>query len=385
MATPGNTDEIVGSKKSFSSQLSFLRVFRIFRVVRLAKVLRRLKPMRLIIVSIKKSLTSVSYIVCILVMFILIFELLGMSLMNQNKHYQSFLEGFYTTYQSLTLQNWDELFIEMWPLNHLCIFYFVVWIFLGNYILFNLFISILVQSFGENEREEEDDLSEEEKFEKLYTLPDYLFTIKNKIADKNLAKIHAQRKIVNREILNNKANYSTTNLYTKSTDILTKYSTSNILLNDSNNEDNENNENSELKSNIFSQAYEETFNEDNNIYNKRLKNWQKINKLFKNNDCENSLFFIPQENGFRIFCMELINKKSFDNFILLIIILSTIRLIAVTFLNGYFSVLVFDISDIAFNFVFLIEALFKICAMGFCFDDGSYLRDNWNKIDALIV
>jgi len=83
--------------------------------------------------------------------------------------------------------------------------------------------------------------------------------------------------------------------------------------------------------------------------------------------------------------MELINKKSFDNFILLIITLSTIRLISDTFINGYTSVLAFDILDTVFNFVFLIEALFKICAMGFCFDDGSYIRDNWNKIDALIV
>ena len=124
MATPNSndTDEVVGSKKSFSSQLSFLRVFRIFRVVRLAKILRKLKSMRFIIVSIKKALTSVSYIICILVMFILIFELLGMSLLSGNRHYQSFLEGFYTTYQILTLQNWDELFIQMWPLNHYALF-----------------------------------------------------------------------------------------------------------------------------------------------------------------------------------------------------------------------------------------------------------------------
>ena len=59
-------------------------------------------------------------VVIILIMFILIFELLGMSLLSGNRHYQSFLEGFYTTYQILTLQNWDELFIQMWPLNHLC-------------------------------------------------------------------------------------------------------------------------------------------------------------------------------------------------------------------------------------------------------------------------
>jgi len=45
---------------------------------------------------------------------------------------------------------------------------------------------------------------------------------------------------------------------------------------------------------------------------KRLREWQKVNKLFKNNECENSLLFIPQNNWFRIFCMELINKKWFD-------------------------------------------------------------------------
>ena len=250
MATPNNndTDDVVGSKKSFSSQLSFLRVFRIFRVVRLAKILRRLKSMRLIIVSIKKALTSVSYIICILVMFILIFELLGMSLLSGNRHYQSFLEGFYTTYQILTLQNWDELFIQMWPLNHLCFFYFVIWIFLGNYILFNLFISILVQSFGENEIEEEDDLNEDEQIEKIVSLPDYLFIIKNKVTDKNLGKIHAQRKIIDRNILSDK--YSNSGIFSNSKD-MSKYSSSNInLLNSiiSNNEiivDEEDEENKE--------------------------------------------------------------------------------------------------------------------------------------------
>ena len=99
-------DEQLSSKKSVSSQLSFLRVFRIFRVIRLTKILRRLKSMRLIIVSMKKALISVSYIVCILIMFILIFELLGMSLLSGNVHYQKFVEGFYTTYQVLTLENW---------------------------------------------------------------------------------------------------------------------------------------------------------------------------------------------------------------------------------------------------------------------------------------
>jgi hypothetical protein len=143
MASPSedDTDSIQGGKKkNVSSQLSFLRVFRIFRVVRLTKILRRIKSMRLIIVSITKAILNVAYIICIILMFILIFQLLGMSLLSGNYHYQSFLEAFYTTYQILTLESWNELLIEMWPMNYLCFFYFLAWIIFGNFVLFNLFL-----------------------------------------------------------------------------------------------------------------------------------------------------------------------------------------------------------------------------------------------------
>ena len=392
MVSPTNNDtEVVGAKKNFSSQFSFLRVFRIFRVVRLAKLLKKLKKMRFIIVCIQKALSSISYIVIILIMFILIFELLGMSLLNGNYHYQSFLEGFYTTYQVLTLENWDLIFVQMWPLNHLSIIYFVIWIFLGNYILFNLFISILLQSFTENEKKkDEEDLNEEEYIEKIYTLPDYLFALKAGIKVSDSLKIHDEKKKVNRknneiEIVNNL--FSNSNIFSTSREEINRNSSSYINYNNSNimlNSDDED----EKKTNFFFSQNSEKYDEDED-YNKNLtgiekkrKEWQKINKLFKNNESE---FFIPQDNWFRIFCMKLINKKWFDFFILIIIILSSIRLIADTFISGYTFVLLFDICDAIFNIIFLIEAALKICALGFSLDEGSYLRDNWNKIDALIV
>ena len=395
MASPGNNDidEVVGAKRSVSSQFSFLRVFRIFRIVRLAKILRRLKKMRLIIVAIKKALSSIYYIVIILIMFILIFELLGMFLLNGNKHYQSFLEGFYTTYQILTLENWDGIFIELWPLNKLCIFYFIFWIFLGNYILFNLFISILLQSFAENEKKkDEDDLTEDEQIDKIEDFPDYLFAVKNKMKSINLRLIQRKRKELEKGS-NNKANdklnkkYNISSTFSISKDAVSKYS-SYINYNNSNiiNSDEE-----EEKSNKLFNKVSETNEEEEEEFNlnkcyigieKKMREWQKINKLFKNNECE---FFLPQDNRFRIFCMKLINKKWFDYFILIIIILSTIRLIIDTFINGYYFVLLFDTCDAVFNIIFLLEAFLKICALGIAMDEGAYLQDNWNKLDAIIV
>ena len=385
-------DEQLGAKKSVSSQLSFLRVFRIFRVIRLTKILRRLKSMRLIIVSMKKALVSVSYIVCILVMFILIFELLGMSLLSGNIHYQEFVEGFYTTYQILTLEDWNSLLYELWPMNNLCFLYFVVWIFLGNYIIFNLFTSVLLQSFGNDDENDVDDMTDDEIIENMYQLPDYLYIIKkaeqeHRILEAKDLKRQTQRetdfdeeekkveltdaeqsKMVSKAKSLNKTKLSMSkNASMMATSMISGNSESKIM-----GDDDESISSSE-------NDYQGTFVE------RQLKEWAKVNKLFKKNECERALYLIPQTSHFRMFCLKLMSNKWFDRFILFMILASTLRLILDTIISGYESVLTFDILDAVFNTLFLLEALIKIIALGFVMDEGSYLRDNWNKIDIIIV
>ena len=88
---------------------------------------------------------------------------------------------------------------------------------------------------------------------------------------------------------------------------------------------------------------------DNKILTKierSMKELQKVNKLFKRNECENSFYILAQTNKFRIFCMKLIINKWFDRFILIIILLSITRLIADPFVKGYFFVFAFEIFKI---------------------------------------
>ena len=391
MAIPDENSDIRENQRSVNSQISFLRVFRIFRVVRIAKVLRKLKPMRIIIVSISKSMSNVGYIIIILICFIFIFQLLGMSLLYGNNHYKSFLEAFYTTYQILTLENWDSVFYDVWPINKFSILYFVLWIFIGNYILFNLFISILIQSFGDLDIEDEHDLTDDEKIERLYTLPDYLYKLKNNINDNNYVKIHEQRR-VNKEPINNL--FFSSNTYSNSKEDKSKYSTSNfnvskITIEKDIDSDEELNLNDISRTEEINDELKTTYTNDKDkkytTIEKRMMKWQKINAIFKRNNCEDSLFLFSQSNCFRILCMKLINHPLFDKFILFIIILSTARLIIDTFLGGYTIALFFDVCDTVFNIIFLLEAIMKIIALGFVFDDSSYLRDNWNKMDAIIV
>ena len=87
---------------------------------------------------------------------------------------------------------------------------------------------------------------------------------------------------------------------------------------------------------------------------KSIQKWKQVNELFKKNECENSLYLLSQVNAFRIFCMKIISSKPFDVFILILILLSTLRLILGTIINGYQFVFIFDIIDLCFNIIFTI-------------------------------
>ena len=116
-----------------------------------------------------------------------------------------------------------------------------------------------------------------------------------------------------------------------------------------------------------------------------MKNWEKINKLFKVVDCEKSLYLFSQTNRFRIFCMQVITNKTFDHFILFLIGLSTLRLLLDTFVSSDTSDLIFAYWDLFFVIAFILEMSLKVISYGFCMDEGSYLRDSWSQMDLTII
>jgi len=48
-------------------------------------------------------------------------------------------------------------------------------------------------------------------------------------------------------------------------------------------------------------------------------------------------------------------------------------------------VFVMAVADYFFTIAFIIEMVIKLIALGFVMDEGSYLRDNWNRLDFFIV
>lgn len=66
--------------------------------------------------------------------------------------------------------------------------------------------------------------------------------------------------------------------------------------------------------------------------------------------------------------------------ILAVILISSIKLVIDTYEDDFQPWL-----NYFFAFFFGVESCLKIISFGFILDSGSYLRDNWNRLDFIIV
>ena len=85
----------------------------------------------------------------------------------------------------------------------------------------------------------------------------------------------------------------------------------------------------------------------------------------------------------------LIKHPAWDNTIIVLIILSSVKLGADTYLYALdeddIVVLISKYADDIFNYSFILEMSVKVIAMGLIMDGGSYLRESWNQLDFFIV
>lgn len=61
------------------------------------------------------------------------------------------------------------------------------------------------------------------------------------------------------------------------------------------------------------------------------------------------------------------------------IILSSMKLAVDSYADNY------SYLDQVFTYIFILECILKVVALGFFFEEATYLRDNWNQLDFLIV
>ena len=177
-----------------------LSVLRAFRIIRLFKLARSIESMRKILATLISSMASVMYLGMLLGLIILIFILLGMELFGgryprpelnyteeyfpahwANKslgdwdddfasryHFDDIGNAFLAIFVVLSGENWNEIMFNShtatWQHDigqsipiPFAIIYFIGLFIVGNLLLFNLFIAILLSNFDKVEDEDEDE------------------------------------------------------------------------------------------------------------------------------------------------------------------------------------------------------------------------------------
>ena len=144
-----------GNPSSGGSSFSALRAFRLLRIFRVIKA-SKLKVLRQLLATVLYALASTAYLFLFLLLFLLIFALVGTNFLErayrpgQRPNYNNLAEAMTASFIVVTGENWVDVMKAGMDGSHwTLVFYFLMHYFcIGNYIILNLFVAILIGSFA---------------------------------------------------------------------------------------------------------------------------------------------------------------------------------------------------------------------------------------------
>ncbi|KAL3673207.1 hypothetical protein V7S43_000930 [Phytophthora oleae] len=340
---------------SKTASFSGLRSFRLFALFKLARSWPSLQKLLTTMIS---TLQEVGNFSVLFLLFLYIYALIGMqTFANQFRfdkygypvdrsqdaeyipraNFDTMLWSVVTVFQILTGENWNGVMMDGWRSSGWSsVLYFVSLVVLGNFIVLNLFLAILLGNFDESNDEERD--AEREALKR-----------KSRVAP---AKQTSRRDLDGR----------TSN--PRETERSRSHPTD-------------------------GRSRHETFTPTTNVFNDDLRTHSRRPSSFLTNRLavHNSLFILALDNPVRKGAMGILFHPQFDNLSLALIIISTIELAIDNPLNPPDSLFTNVLSwlDSALTVLFMAEVVIKIVAHGFILHKEAYLRNSWNIMDFVIT
>ena len=266
--------------------------------------------------------------------------------------------AFITIFQILTGENWNEVMYDgMRHTNSWTCVYFIVLVVLGNYIILNLFLAILLDNFG-GVGEDDDGEGEQSVRGKKGSRP----SSRAKSLKDGGAGAPSAIPSIKDEKGNKLKSYNSMAAW-KTEDFVSK------------------------KSNL-EKLKEQGVDPKHILYGKHVPALK-----------HSSLYIFGPHNPLRLAIAKVIYHKYFEYFIIGVILISSIILAVdgpayskdapvydkdLPNLQDKLKT-VMDIMDTVFLFFFVFEAMLKVIVRGFIAHEGAYLRSAWNVLDFIIV
>ena len=142
------------------SGLSMLRSFRLLRVFKLAKSWKSLNDILTIMMNTVGALSNLTFVLCII---IFIFAVMGMQLFGKDYesnvcrwdgcamprwNFTDFMHSFMIVFRVLCGEWIESMWDCMWVASKVCVPFFLATVVIGNLVVLNLFLALLLSSFG---------------------------------------------------------------------------------------------------------------------------------------------------------------------------------------------------------------------------------------------
>lgn len=359
--------EIILIEKEIELLFRYVRFLTAMKILRVSRIFKNLKFVHLILKILSKTLSTFIYLAILLILIIFVYALVGMQLFGgllskENASYNifnfdSFWVSFITVFDIITLDNYIEIISICFKSDtgpYITSIFVISFIFIGNFVLLNLFLAILLDGFTQSLEEEE----------------------KGKIVDEEHKEIDQEEMMEN--IMNHKELKIIIPKNAQETfiDEMTRQYLKYVQINPRGS----NSRDTQLLSELIVQTRK--------ISEKGALN---INPL-QNIPCEFSFFLFNRDNYFRKKIFKILNLNMFKNMIIITIFLSCCIHIFETHLDKNSNeiydrnlVILTKIVNFCFMFIFFIEIMMKSIVYGFCLNKKSVLRNNMNILDALII
>lgn len=334
----GSIFEVIWSEvKGGSFGLSVLRALRLLRIF---KVTKYWSSLRNLVISLLNSMRSIISLLFLLFLFILIFALLGMQLFGGQfnfpegtppTNFNTFPIALLTVFQILTGEDWNEVMYQGiesqggHKKGMIYSLYFIILVLFGNYTLLNVFLAIAVDNLA---NAQELTAAEEEQQEE----------------DKEKQQMELDKEM---EALQIQADGTAPRV--------------------------------EISPPSPSRGKGKKKDDGK-------KDEEEIPEGPRPMLPYSSMFILSTTNPIRRAAHWVVNLRYFDFFIMVIISLSSIALAAEDPVEEHSTRnAILNYFDYAFTGVFTIEMLLKIVDLGIILHPGSYLREFWNIMDAVVV
>ena len=123
-------------------------VARLARLLRVTRLVSMFPELRLIVTTMLRSIPSMGHVIMMLSLLLYVYGVLGIYLFREQdpERWGSLGAAFLTLFQILTLEGWVEVQQAVLPVHPLAWAYFASFVFMGVFVVVNLFIAVVINN-----------------------------------------------------------------------------------------------------------------------------------------------------------------------------------------------------------------------------------------------